>query len=80
MRRDTGGESLMKRGFVLAILLNGQPSLEARFAQIEPVAVRKELQQARQNPEKVPRALKRFIGKLSSPTSIKNFIQPNPIS
>ncbi len=59
----------------LKILLDGQPSLEALFAQIEPATVRKELKKAQQNPEKVPRALKRFIADLPSLDPIKNFVQ-----
>ena len=59
----------------LKILLDGQPSLEALFAQIDPATVRDELERAQQNPERVPRALKRFIGTLPSPAPIKNFIQ-----
>jgi len=45
--------------------------------------VREELQKAQQNPERIPRALKRFIGALSSPLPIKHFIEklkPNRIS
>jgi hypothetical protein len=59
----------------LKILLDGQPTLEALFAQIDPATVRDELERAQQNPERVPRALKRFIGTLPSPAPIKNFIQ-----
>ena len=59
----------------LKILLDGQPALEALFAQIDPATVREELEKAQQNPERVPRVLKRFIGSLPSPTPIKNFIQ-----
>ena len=59
----------------LKILLNGQPNLEALFAQIEPAAARQELRQAQQNPEKTPRALQRFIASLPTPTPIKNFIE-----
>jgi hypothetical protein len=59
----------------LKILLDGQPTLEALFAQIDPATVREELQKAQQNPERVPRVLKRFIDSLPSPTPIKNFIQ-----
>ena len=59
----------------LKILLDGQPTLEALFAQIDPAAVREELEQAQQNPERVPRALKRFIGSLPSPAPIKDFIR-----
>jgi len=59
----------------LKILLDGQPTLEALFAQIDPATLREELEKAQQTPERVPRALKRFINNLSGPTSIKNFIQ-----
>ena len=59
----------------LKILLDGQPTLEALFAQIDPATVREELEKTQQTPERVPRALKRFISNLSGPTSIKNFIQ-----
>jgi len=59
----------------LKILLDGQPTLEALFAQIDPATVREELEKAQQNPERVPRALKRFIGSLHSPAPITNFIQ-----
>ena len=59
----------------LKILLDGQPSLEALFAQIDPATVREELEKAQQNPERVPRALKQYIGSLPSPAPIKNFIQ-----
>ena len=57
------------------ILLNGQPTLEALFAQIDPATVRRELAQAQQNSERVPRALKRFIARLPSPAPIKNFLE-----
>ena len=66
-----------------AILLDGQPSLEALFAQFAPATVPDELQKAQQNPERIPHALKRFIAALSSPLPIKNFIEnlkPNRIS
>jgi len=59
----------------LKILLDGQPTLEALFSQIDPATVREELAKAQQNPERVPRALKRFIEGLPNLTPIKNFIQ-----
>ena len=72
-----------KKSRCLKILLDGQPSLEALFAQFAPATVRDELHKAHQNPERMPRALKRFIGALSSPLPITNFIEilkPNRIS
>jgi len=59
----------------LKILLDGQPTLEALFSQIDPATVREELAKAQQNPETVPRALKRFIEGLPNLTPIKHFIQ-----
>ena len=67
----------------LKILLDTHPNLEALFAQIDPATVREELQKARHNPDKLPRALKRYIADLPGPAPIKTFIenlQPNRIS
>lgn len=67
----------------LKILLDGQPTLEALFAQIDPATVREELEKAQQDPERVPRVLKRFIASLPSPIPIKRFLQnlqPNRVS
>lgn len=67
----------------LKILLDGQPSLAALFAQIDPTNVRQELVKARQTPEYLPRALQRFIAKLPDSNPIKNFIKnapSNPLS
>jgi len=59
----------------LNLLLDGQPSLAALFAQIDPANVREELVKAQRTPEYVPRALQRFIAKLPDPNPIKNFIK-----
>lgn len=75
MLADTPLVTNLQNPEYLRILLNGQPSLEALFAQIDPASVRKEIEKAQQNPERVPRALKRFIANLTSPTLVKNFIQ-----
>ena len=75
MLPDTTLVTNLQKPEYLKILLDDQPSLEALFAQIDPATVREELQKAQQNPERVPRALKRFIGSLPSPAPIKNFIQ-----
>jgi hypothetical protein len=67
----------------LKILMDGQPSLEALFAQIDPPTVRQELAKAQHIPDRVPRALQRFINDLPNSTPIKNFIlnaKSNPIS
>jgi hypothetical protein len=59
----------------LKILLGTHPNLEALFAAIDPATVRDELQKARHNPDKVPRALKRYIAHLPGPALIKTFIE-----
>lgn len=67
----------------LKILLDGQPSLAALFAQIDPANVREELVKAQQTPEYVPRRLQRFIADLPGLTPIQNFIKnamPNRLS
>jgi hypothetical protein len=67
----------------LKILLDGQPTLEALFAQIDPATVRQQLAKARDIPERVPRALQRFINNLPDSNPIRNFIQnlkSNPLS
>jgi len=79
MLADTPLANNLQNPEYLKILLDGQPTLEALFAQIDPASVREELQKAQQNPDRVPRALKRFIAGLSSPDPIKSFIQ-NPKS
>ena len=68
MLPDTTLAGNLRNPEYLKILLQGQPNLEARFAQIEPQTVRDELRIAQQNPEKVPGAVKRFIALM--PTSI----------
>jgi hypothetical protein len=62
----------------LKILLDGQPSLAALFAQIDPVNVREELVKAQHTPEYVPRALQRFIANLPDPNPIKNLVKNAP--
>ncbi len=62
----------------LKILLDGQPSLEALFAQIDPLTVRKELVKAQQTPEHVPRALQRFIADLPASNPLENFTKTAP--
>lgn len=75
MLADTPLVANLRNPEYLKILLNGQPDLESRFAQIEPVTVRQELVKARQNPEKTPRSVKRFIAQLASSVPVKNFFE-----
>jgi hypothetical protein len=75
MLPDTPLVKNLQNSEYMKILLDGQPSLAALFAQIDPANVREELVKARQPPEHVPRALKRFIADLPNPNPIKNFIK-----
>ena len=62
----------------LKILLDGQTSLAALFAQIDPANVREELVKAQRPPEYVPRRLQRFIAKLPDSNPIKNLVKNAP--
>ena len=75
MLADTTMAHNLQNPDYLKILWDGQPTLEALFAQIDPATVREELEKAQQNPERVPRVLKRFIGSLPSSTPLRNCIQ-----
>jgi hypothetical protein len=75
MHPDTTLVNNLQNPKYLEILLDGHPSLEALFAQIDPATVRTEIKNAQQNPEKLPRRLKRFIANLPSPAPIKNFME-----
>lgn len=59
----------------LEILLNGQPTLEARFAQIEVETVRKELQAAQGAVEKVPPRIRQLIALPAFPDAICRLFQ-----
>ena len=83
MLADTPLVHNLQNSEYLKILLDGQPTLEAFFAQIDTAAVREELKKAQQDPERVPRVLKRFIASLPSSIPIKRFLQnlqPNRVS
>ena len=73
MLADTPLVSNLRHPEYRKILLAGQPDLAARFAQIDPAAVREELVKAKHNPEKVPRSVKRFVAQLATSIPIKNW-------
>lgn len=63
----------------LKILLNGQPSLEACFAQIDAQSVREELETARQWADRVPQKIRRLIQKPAfAETLCSLFQKPEP--
>ncbi len=59
----------------LEILLHGQPTLEARFAQIDSELVRTELQAAQTCPEKVPAKIHQLIAVPTFPETICRLFQ-----
>jgi len=59
----------------LEILLNGQSTLEARFAQIEVETVRKELQEAQGSLEKVPPIIRQLIALPAFPEVISRLFR-----
>ncbi len=65
----------LRRPDYLKILLQGQATLEARFAQIDVDAVRKELQAARASLEKVPAQIRKLIAIPTFLDAIANLFQ-----
>ena len=59
----------------LKILLNGQATLEERFAQIDIETVRKELQGAQESVEKVPSKIRQLIALPAFPETISRLFQ-----
>lgn len=59
----------------LEILLNGQPTLEARFAQIEVGSVRNELQDAQDSLEKMPSKIRQLIALPTFPEDVRGLFQ-----
>jgi hypothetical protein len=62
----------------LEALLNGQPTLEARFAQIEVALVRRELREAQHRQEKVPPQIRKLIKDAKFQERISRLLQPSP--
>ena len=59
----------------LEILLNGQPALEARFAQIDAETVRKGLQEAQGSLEKVPPKIRQLIARPTFSEDVRRLFQ-----
>jgi hypothetical protein len=54
----------------MKILLNGQPSLEARFAQLDIDLVREEMKTAQRCPDRVPRGIQELINRPAFPDAL----------
>ena len=59
----------------LKVLLNGQATLEERFAQIDVETVRKELHAAQISPERVPRRIRKLIALPTFPQTLCRLFQ-----
>ncbi len=54
----------------MKILLDGEPTLEARFAEVDTQSVRKELNDSQESLEKIPATIKKIIAKPQFPQII----------
>ena len=62
----------------LKVLLNGQPTLEECFAQIDVEAVRSEMDAAHRGPDKVPRNLRQLIAVPAFPNALCGLFRKPP--
>jgi hypothetical protein len=69
--KNLQNESYMK------ILLDGKPTLEARFAEIDITSVRKQLNDSQKSLEKIPATIKKIISKPRFPKVIANIFRNN---
>jgi hypothetical protein len=70
MLADTPLVKNLQNESYVKILLDGKPSLEARFAEIDIASVRKQLNDSRKSPEKIPATIKKIIAKPRFPQII----------
>ena len=59
----------------LQVLLNGQPNLEACFAQMDIETVRQEMQTAQSWPDRVPRKIRQLVAAPAFPATICGLFQ-----
>ena len=70
MLADTPLVKNLQNDSYIKILLNGKPTLEALFAEIESASVRKEMRDAQASPEKIPDKIKKIITQPQLPQMI----------
>ena len=59
----------------MKILLNGKPSLEAVFAEVEIDTLRKAFREAQDDPERIPAKLKPIIAMPDFPEKLVNMVE-----
>jgi hypothetical protein len=77
MLTDTPLVKNLQNEAYMKILLNGKPTLEARFAQIDVAAVRKQLNDSQSSPERIPASIKKIISRLGFPQIVANLFRVN---
>ena len=75
MLADTPLVKNLQNESYVKILLDGKPSLEARFAEIDITLVRKQLNDSRKSLEKIPATIKKIIAKPRFPQIIANLFR-----
>jgi hypothetical protein len=77
MLADTPLVKNLQNEAYMKILLNGKPTLEERFAEIDIAAVRKQLNDSQKSLEKIPATIKKIISKPRFPQIIANLFRAN---
>ena len=77
MLADTPLVKNLRNESYMKILLDGKPTLAARFAEIDIQSVRKQLNDSQNPPEKVPASIKKIISKPRFPQMIANLFRAN---
>lgn len=75
MIADTPLVKNLEKPQYLELLLNGMPSLEDRFAQLDITAVRRELRAASQSPDRIPVKIRNVIDCVAFPDIVSNLFQ-----
>jgi hypothetical protein len=75
MLADTPLVKNLQNESYVKILLDGKPTMEARFAEIDIASVRKQLNDSRKSLEKIPATIKKIIAKPRFPKIIANLFR-----
>lgn len=77
MLADTPLVKNLQNDSYMKILLNGKPTLEARFVEIDIATVRRQLNDSQQSLETIPATIKKLIAKARFPQIIANIFREN---